>query len=436
MSLDISELEPTTRNDYRRANGAPMVMVDGRNERFSRPSSFAKPLDDESALVNWKIDRACVGVAYDKALQAAYVAVASDDREQLGNLREKAIAAGRGAERADIGTALHAMSCRWEQSEEGFAPPEPYFSSLCAYSAELKRLGLRSTHYEFHTVNREYRCAGTADRLYETTLPLVTPAGDVLPVGTLLVGDLKTGEKLEYSKPAYAVQLALYAAGEFYDVVADDFMTTPTINQDWAIIVHMPANQPDQPGVCEFLWCDLEVGRFGAYIVSQVKLWRKNWRSGEFSLPAIEVDSDLVRSFEGYNPDQCPHGEASHEQCLICEGEGPFPATTCWCGRPDDGALTHQDNAPCFALIDDRDALLDDWIDFIAHRVRLIGEHDKARTMLMRMWPEGVPVPRKMDHMAHVDRVIPILNLVESEFSLGFVEQPDALKTTGARRGR
>src|SRR5262245_38954189 len=329
MSLDLDELGPTTRDDYRRANGAPMVMVNGKNERFSRPSSFAKPLDDESALVNWKIDRACVGVAYDRALQAAYVAVASDDRETLGNLREKAIAAGRGAERADIGTALHAMSVRWERQDEGFAPPEPYFSSLCAYGAGLKRLGLVAQRYEFHTVNREYRTAGTADRLYEVTLPFVTPEGEVLPVGSLLVGDLKTGGKLEFSKPGYAVQLALYASGEFYDVVADDFVATPPINQRWAIIVHMPA---DEPGTCEFLWCDWEGGRWGRYLVQQVKLWRKNWRSGEFGLPELELDSDLVRSFEG-------------------EPNEPFPAATCWCGRPDDDALTHQTNAPCFALL-------------------------------------------------------------------------------------
>jgi hypothetical protein len=463
VSLDLDELGATTRNDYRRANGAPMVNVDGKNERYSRPSSFAKPLDDESALVNWKIDRAAVGVAYDKALQAEYVAVASDDREQLGKLREKAIAAGRGAERADIGTALHAMSCRWEQKEEGFAPPEPYFSSLCAYTNELQRLGLESLRYEFHTVNREYRCAGTADRLYETTMPLVTPEGDVLPVGTLLVGDLKTGGKLEFSKPGYAVQLALYAFGEFYDVVQDEFLATPPINQRWAIIVHMPA---DEPGACEFLWCDLEVGRWGCYLVQQVKLWRKNWRSGEFAIPPVTLDSNLQRSFEGEpicwrchsaltsypgppaepicdgcyaelkNPDLCPHGEASHEQCAICEGEGPFPATTCFCGRPDDDAVVHQNNAPCYVLIDDEAELLAEWVEWIALRVKLIGDNTKAREMLLRMWPEGVPVPRKIEHRGQVDVIIPVLNFVEAEFSLGFVEQPTALQSTGPRHER
>jgi hypothetical protein len=65
MPLEIEELEPTTRNDYRRANGAPMVLIAGKNERFSRPSSFAKPLDDESAL-----RQALVAAAGDKETPA------------------------------------------------------------------------------------------------------------------------------------------------------------------------------------------------------------------------------------------------------------------------------------------------------------------------------------------------------------------------------
>ena len=75
MSVDLDELEPTHRLDYRRANGAPQVVVNGKNERYSRPSSYADPLDDKSALTNWRIDRAAIGVALDRALQARWVAL-------------------------------------------------------------------------------------------------------------------------------------------------------------------------------------------------------------------------------------------------------------------------------------------------------------------------------------------------------------------------
>ena len=407
MSLDISELEPTTRNDYRRANGAPMVMIDGKNERYSRPSSFAKPLDDESALVNWKIDRGCIGVAHDRALQARWIAVSDEDRDTKGKLREDSISAGRGAERADIGTALHAMSVRFE-TDLKFSPPQPYLDSLQAYMNEMTRLNLSTVRSEFHTVNREYRCAGTADRLYEACSPLVAPNGDVLPVGTLIVGDLKTGEKLEYSKAAYAVQLALYAEGEFYDVLTDELVATPPINRDWAIIVHMPA---DQPGVCEFLWIDLEVGRWGAYLVQQIKLWRKMWRSGEYEMPPVQLDTNLVTSF----------------------------TQSCYCGQPDD-AVEHQTDAPCFVIPTTvADDMLAGHIEWIRERVTQISEHSGARSELVLRWPAGIPTPKQgIELMDQVWAILPILEQIEAKYELGFVPRPESIQTKGPthRKGK
>jgi hypothetical protein len=417
MPIDIEELEPTTRNDYRRANGAPMVLVDGKNERYSRPSSFAKPLDDESALVNWKIDRGCFGVARDRALQARWCAINLDDandREAKAKLREDSISAGRGAERADIGTALHAMSVRFEQ-DMSFSPPQPYLDSLQAYMNEMTRLNLSTVRTEFHTVNRQYRCAGTADRLYEVCSPLVTPDGDVLPVGTLVIADLKTGEKLEYSKPAYAVQTYLYASGEFYDVLNDEFLATPPINQKWGIVVHMPA---EFPGTCEFLWVDLEVGAHGAYIVQMVKTWRKMWRSGEFDMPIVNL--------------------ANHVQLSATK-------PTCFCGRPDDPAVTHQTVAPCYVVPatvldepppDDATSMdggsLDDWIGWIRERLAQIGAHEQARKRLTLVWPSDVPTPKQgIEHAGQVDVIISVLNQIEAEFSLGFVPRPAAIQSTG-----
>lgn len=417
MPLDVEELEPTTRNDYRRANGAPMVMVDGKNERYSRPSSFAKPLDDESALVNWKIDRACMGVGKDRALQARWVAIDDDDREGRSKLREDSIAAGRGAERADIGTALHAMSVRFE-NDLSFSPPQPYLDSLQAYMNEMERLSLTTVRSEFQIVNREYRCAGTADRLYEVCSPLATPDGDVLPVGTLLIGDLKTGEKLEYSKPAYAVQMFLYAEGEFYDVLADDFLATPPINRKWGIIVHMPA---EFPGTCEFLWVDLEVGRHGAYIVQMIKTWRKMWRSGEFDMPPVQL--------------------------------GPAPPTTCWCGDPLDTSVVHQNNAPCFAIVSvtqeatpwNGETTIPDapvvestkppsvegngstygvaeYTAWFKTRINLIAINEGARRRLTTIWPPGLPTPKQGIDATHVPAIEKLLQQIEAEYQLGFVE--------------
>jgi hypothetical protein len=443
MSLDLEDIEPTTRTDYRRANGAPMVVVDGKSERYSRPSSYADPLDDKSALTNWKIDRGCIGVAIDRALQARWCALNPDDKGQAKEkekLRQDSIAAGRGAEAADIGTALHAMSVRFEQ-EPFFSPPEPYLSSLMAYERELRLLGLKSNRFEFHVVNVEYRCAGTADRLYETTIPLTTPDGSLILPGEYILGDLKTGAKFEYSKPQYVVQQALYAGGQFYNVVTDEFEATPPIRQDWGLIVHMPA---DDPGTCHFLWCDLEVGRFGCYIVQQVKLWRKNWRAGEFefSLAAplgpepttiglepvddIAVDSAIDTPPAADRLTVCPRCGGAGEgykvvgdRCPDCAPEVDGPVA----GGIDDG--------PDYPLLG--------YVEWIKLRLSYIARHEAASKLLMRLWPEGLPTPKQgIEHCGQVDVILTLLDKVEAEHQLGFVEMPESIRGSGpsTRKGR
>lgn len=176
------------------------------------------------------------------------------------------------------------MSERWEDEDDDFDPGDPYRSHLEAYSAEMGRLGLISHLFEYHVVNDEYRAAGTCDRLYVLGQPLITPNGEILPVGTMVVGDLKTGKSLDFSAPGYSVQLAIYAAGRRYNTEKDEYLADqPDVNQDWGILVHMPSDRPE----CTMLWVDLSVGRWGAYLTQQIREWRKNWRKGEFGLGTI-----------------------------------------------------------------------------------------------------------------------------------------------------
>lgn len=382
MSIDLDEFDTPQKPDFQRANGAPMVMdAEGKRHRLSRPSNYAKALDDESALTNWRIDTACSGVAHDSALQARYVALLPDDRQAKQELREAAIQAGRGSEAADIGTALHAMSERFEK-EPDWEPPEPYLSSLKSYRAEMARLGLVSDLYEYAVVNWTYRAAGTADRLYRTTAPLVTPNGEILPTDTLLVGDLKTGKTLQYSAAAYAAQLAVYAGGKMYDVVHDTEADTPEVNQDWAIIMHMPSNGD----TCEALWVDLQAGHWGCYLAQQVKLWRSNWRRGEFALSSV------------ISPELLEMGE----------------------------------------LIDlvDADA---EWVrlnaEWCTQRLDQIKESPEARKRLQILWPDTVPVKEFRGGTATVEQMLEgmkLLSRIEAEYELQFIT---GAPTTGIHAG-
>lgn len=368
--MEIDDID-VPKKDFRRSNGAPMVMIDGKNKRLSRPSSWGKTLDDQNALVNWKIDRAAEGVAKDPALQARYSAIKPDDRDEFRKLRELAINAGRGDQAADIGTALHAMSERWEDPADDFDPPEEFAKSLRVYSDTLDEWGLVSDMIEYHVVSRKWGAAGTADRLYKTTKELMTPDGEIHPPGTLFVGDLKTGKKLDYSLPGYCVQMAIYADGELYDVVEDEFLPTPAINKDWGLLVHLPAGEE----FCQLIWCDLGAGEWGAELVQNVKEWRRKWKN--------------IEPYGAY--EAVPHKTAED---VAVELDAEF-------------------------VVDPAELA-----EFISFRLKAIKRQSPdAFKKTIRLWPEGVPSKKnEMTDPDGIEKVMNLLDKIEAEFGLGWPE--------------
>lgn len=376
-ALDIDELPDERRTDYRRANGAPLVLVDGKQERFSRSSSIGKTLDDESALVLWKLNRSIKGVASDPALIAKAISLADDDREAWGKLREAAINAGRGKEKADIGTAVHAMSERWEQDPE-FDPRDPYRTALEAYDAEMERLGLKSQMFETHMVCVKFRVAGTADRIYELTKALTAPNGDVLPVGTLVIGDLKTSAKLTYNVPGFCIQMAGYANGQLYDVDTDEFLPTPEINRSWGLLMHLNVEE----GTCSAHWADLQVGEYGLWLCQEIRSWRADWRKGTYAAP--EVDDAVM------------------EAATYADGIGHSP---------------ERDTLPT-------PEWAEQMIPFVKQRVKAAGQHPEARKWLRLNWPDDVPPPKglSVERPHEVSKALIVLDEVEAHFELPWPE--------------
>ena len=382
IGADDLTSEHQAKPDYERgAGGEPLItMPDGKRERYARTSSLGNTLDETSGLNNWKVAKAMEGLGRQPELVAKVIAVTpyEDHRSEWTKLREEAIQAGRGSWKADMGTAVHAMSERWEQ-EPDWDPGEPYRSALEAYSRVQSSLGLRSQLFECNIVNDEFRIAGTADRLYELTEPLLTPTDEVLPAGTLIIGDLKTGSSLEHSMPGYAIQLAGYAGGSLYDVVSNTRIPTPPINQRWAIIMHLDV----EGGECEFVWVDLTVGRFGAALANEVREWRRNWRRKD-----------------GYSATVVPVVLASADEIIASEdADAPDDAG----GRP---------------RIDDLDA----WKDYARARLSAIKEHAEAREYMLIRWPEGMAPPKRVETLDEAYALSAFLDRVEAEFELPFVE--------------
>jgi hypothetical protein len=388
--LDVEELddEHEQRRDFRRANGAPLVS-DPENPdktlRYSRPSSYAKCLDDEEALVNWRIWKAMEGVARSPALQTQVVATHNEDRTEKKMLRERAMDKGAANERADQGTGLHAMTVRAEDTTDvDFNPPEQFTNDLDAYRDALATYGLVSEMTEVHMVNDEFRAAGTADRIFRTTRRLRAPSGLWIEEGDLIAGDLKTGSKLDFSMPGYAVQLALYAHGKLYDIHTERRLATPPIHQDWGVLIHLPVGKAR----CDVLWVDLEIGQFGAWLAKEVKEWRRKWKNGTHDCPAALAPTTPVEALiEAF-----PNAEVGPEVSL------------------------------------------GDMAAYCQARITTIGQYEQAKTTLIARWPEGLPTPRKgIESFEQINTLLTLLDRVEAEYSIPFLH-PDPRTPHGAHR--
>jgi hypothetical protein len=388
VSIDIEELddEHEQRHDFRRSNGAPLVSDPNdptKSLRYSRPSSYAKCLDDEEALTNWRIFKAMDGVARSRALQTQIVACKDEDKVEKKTLREKALDKGNANERADQGTGLHAILARIDdQTDVDFQWPEQYDDDITAYRASILEFGLIPEMIEVPFVHDEYRAAGTADRIYRTSKRLLMPNGSWLEEGELVCGDLKTGKKLDFSLPGYAVQLAIYAQGKLYDVVTDRRLPTPPISNLFTILVHLPVGT----GRCEMRWCSVEVGNEGAWLAQQVRLWRNRWKRGDHDAPLIPVP------------------EVS-ETTPVVEAEAAeldVDVMVAWCRR----------------------------------RIAAIGAHEEAREWLMLKWPVGVPTPKQGGHTwPQVVELVEVLDRIEAQFSIPFGD-PDPRLVSGVHKSK
>lgn len=393
MSIDVDELgDPNEeRKDYRRANGAPLVS-DPENPdktlRYSRPSNYGKNLDDENALVNWRIWKAMEGVAASKSLAAQVAATPDEDKVAKKELREKALDKGTANEAADMGTALHAMTARVEDLNDTWNPPQQYYADLDAYLDCLATYGLVSEMVEVHMVNDEFRAAGTADRIYRLTKPLMAPDGSVLEIGTLVLGDLKTGKSLDLSAPGYCVQTALYATGKLYDIHLEKRLATPPINDQWALLVHLPVGKAK----CELVWCSITIGLYGAWLSHEIKQWQAKWKSGR----------------DGHD---CPRVEVYVEPPVSVVQD------------LEDGGIQVAE-VSC--------ASIEEMVAYCHARVTTIAEYPEAKDALILWWPEGLPTP-KSGKLSEPDDIVKLLNLldkVEANYSVPFMHT-DPRKTTG-----
>ncbi|MEU0674454.1 hypothetical protein ABZ330_16440 [Streptomyces sp. NPDC006172] len=197
------------------------------------------------------------------------------DKKALNLLAERAKDAGGANDKSRRGTYLHDLT---EYVDRGEPLPRSIsgedLDDMAAYMATTAALTVIAV--EQFVVVPELRVGGTFDRLsyYEG------PGPDGKPIKGNFITDTKTGN-VKYGRLKMAAQLAVYSRGKLYDhtrfpVNASDkkaftawkkteftaeeaasaYSELPPVNQDWGIIVHLPAGT----GTCELYWANLNIG--------------------------------------------------------------------------------------------------------------------------------------------------------------------------------
>lgn len=237
--------------------GRPLIIPpDGGDPiPYTRATTYADALSDKEGLMRWKQRMTAKGLTQRDDLMLQIAATDLEDKATLTRLAEQAAEHAGSMTAASVGTELHALTERLDRGEDLGPIPGTYKSDIDSYRATTGHLEV--VEIESFGVNDELRIAGTADRIYRID-------------GRNYIGDIKTGN-IDYSASKIAIQLALYAHMDTYDVDTGARKARPDLNTTRGLIIHLPAGK----GECTLHWIDLEQGWRGARLAGQVREWRR-----------------------------------------------------------------------------------------------------------------------------------------------------------------
>lgn len=237
--------------------GRPLIIPPegGKPVAYTRMSTIAKVLDDQSNLIAWAQRMTAIGLLKRPALMTRLSGIVatgeldSDDskkaskaKRDLTKLCKEAQEAAGSLDRASAGTGLHALT---EALDAGL-PLEfvsaPDLARVKEYEAAMAEYTpLRA---EGFVVQDDIKAAGSYDRLW------------LCPDGRVRVGDLKTGAWDKKYPMGVTTQLAGYANGLHYDYETGAREPLhPDLDPSIGLLISMPPS-----GGCEVVPLDLTLG--------------------------------------------------------------------------------------------------------------------------------------------------------------------------------
>lgn len=302
--------------------GRPMVVAPdgGFPEAYTRASTFADAVEDKTALDKWKLRMALVGASLDPSIIKRIRALdgdgsqrkSSEFKDGMAELAEEAKDAAGANVASTKGTYLHGLT---EFVDAATSVPEGAsvddLMDIAAYMLLVEQYGLQFTHREQFVVCPEFQIGGTPDGI--AYCPVPDPDGQV----GYKITDLKTSQSLDFSALKFAMQLAIYAHGQFYDptvhpapprltksgksvsaawtkwrntlvtpeMIAPAYSPIPEVSQSWGMILHIPSGS----GEATMHWIDLSIGWTGVGIANDVRELRKLRSKTLVACPAPRV---------------------------------------------------------------------------------------------------------------------------------------------------
>lgn len=299
------------RDQYNR----PIVRLpDNDGEKaYTRVTTLAKQAEDEGGLTTWKQRLTAIGLVQRPDLYALVSTTDYEDKKALNRIVAQAFEHAGASSRANLGTALHALT---EQLDLGMpVDPIPALKAdLEAYQAAMKAHGFRChpAWVERFLVIDSLEAAGTADRFVKC------------PDGKVRVFDIKTGTDLSYSWRSIAVQLGLYANGQAYDPETGARSPLPDdLDLEWGIVCHLPAGEAR----CDMYFVNIDKGfKIGAELSWMVHQWRKRRNLHRLIEPGALVHSSHGQEAPASAAEAVP-AEASNDDYSASQG-GSLPAPT------------------------------------------------------------------------------------------------------------
>lgn len=257
----------------------------GKPVAYTRASTLGKAIDDTYHLNRWEVRAVVLGMSRREELVARAAAIPENEgehRDALQVIGEEAKTAGGGDRGANIGTALHKLSERRDAGEDLSYLPGVLMDAMNAYGRVMQAFEVLTT--ETFVACDPLMTAGTFDRVVRSKVDLEfrhTGKGSiVLPAGTVLVLDLKTGklESAKYWGPTYGVQQVVYACGDPYTpkgrLTWEELLGDGVIpSTEWAVLLHVPSDSPQDAGL---VMVDLDAAAAMADLCLDIRSARKS----------------------------------------------------------------------------------------------------------------------------------------------------------------